>query len=82
MLLVLEYVTNKENAIHAHQTGLFNNSGENNTTSKLTNFDVLKIKLLLKNNSLKQYEIANLYGVSKECISAINRKRTWKHIEV
>jgi predicted XRE-type DNA-binding protein len=77
----LEWVTNQENAIHAHKTGLRKGPiGELNTKAKLKEKDILEIRSLLKNNNIKLKEVARLYGVSISTISAIKTRRKWKHL--
>lgn len=53
-----------------------------NTTTKLTENDVIEIKKLLKENKLKQWEIANKYNVIQQTISNINRNKIWSHIKI
>jgi len=75
----LEWCTQSENQIHAFKTGLQSASGENNTQSKLTIYDVADIKQLLEIGVFHR-EIAKLYGVSRRCITDINRKKTWAFV--
>ena len=60
-LLNLEWVTHLENMIHAVNTGLMNNKGENNGMSKLKYSDIPLIKKLL-NNGISQYKISKQYS--------------------
>ena len=48
--------------------------------AKLNKEQVKIIKYLLKNSDLLQREIAEIFGVSRESISGINRGKTWKTV--
>jgi DNA-binding XRE family transcriptional regulator len=50
--------------------------------SKLTEEQVVKIKLLLKEGILTQREIADMFGVSQLTISAIKTGRRWSYIRI
>jgi len=56
--------------------------GENSTNHKLTEEQVIQIKLLLKEGILTQQEIADMFGVSQLTISAIKTGRSWSHIKL
>ena len=72
----LEWVTNSQNHIHAYETGL-KLRGENCNMSKLTEKEVLSIRNM---KGITQQEIANIYNVSRKCISKILNRQTWNHI--
>jgi len=55
--------------------------GENHPRHKLTEEQIIQIKLLLKEDILTQQEIADMFGVSRSMISHIKNKRNWNHIE-
>jgi predicted XRE-type DNA-binding protein len=77
----LEYCTVSENVFHAFRSGLkISSKGENHGRSILKEFQVIEIKKLLKEGTLKQKEIGILFGVSPMCIGDIHRGRRWKHI--
>lgn len=76
----LEWSTSKENTRHACATGLRNSKGENHYKSKLTELEVIDIRLLLNKGNLKHWEIAERFNVSRETISFIKGNRAWKHI--
>jgi len=59
----------------------YNVKGENHPNHKLTEEQVIQIKLLLKEGILTQQEIADMFGVSRLTISNIKNKRNWNHIE-
>ena len=75
----LEYLTRKQNTIHAMKLGLIR-KGEETTNSKLNNRDVLKIKNLISASNVKASKIAIMFNVSHQCIKDIKKERTWKHI--
>lgn len=54
--------------------------GEEINNSKLTSNDVIKIKQLLLDKSIKQNKIGDMFGVKQETISKIKRGLIWKHI--
>ena len=74
----LEFVTKSQNIAHAYKIGLIKMSGENHPASKLSEFDVINIKSMVK-YGMKQINIAKHYNVSKQTISAIIRGRNWAH---
>lgn len=77
----LEYVTCLENVRHAWRLGLCARTharGENSGKAKLTTEAVIEIRLLKATHSLTQ--LAQRFAVSKNCISAIVNRETWKHV--
>uniref|UniRef100_A0A6M3IFD4 GIY-YIG domain-containing protein n=1 Tax=viral metagenome TaxID=1070528 RepID=A0A6M3IFD4_9ZZZZ len=56
------------------------NRGENNANAKLTEQDVREIMVLLEDGVLSQQQIADRYGVSRETVRLIKRRRTWAHV--
>ena len=75
----LEWVTGRDNILHAHDTGLVNYKGEGNPHAKLSNADVLEILQRLDTGELHK-NIGLDYGVSKRCISHINTGATWREV--
>lgn len=55
------------------------NRGSRNGQSKLTESDILKIKEMARKGIL-QREIAKIFNVSRQTISDITTKKSWKHI--
>ncbi len=53
--------------------------GEKHTFAKLTDEQVIEIRALAKQAS--QSEIASRYGVKRATVSAIQRWKTWKHLQ-
>ena len=76
----LEWVTHKENMIHAGKMGKMSRKGEKNKNSKLTEKEVLEIRELFKEGTLNQTKIAKLFGVHKTLISLICRRKIWNHV--
>ena len=76
----LEWVTGRDNILHAHDTGLINIRGEGNPNTTLSNADVLEILQRLDKGEL-QKDIGLDYGVSKSCISRINRGLRWRSVK-
>lgn len=77
----LEWVTWRENTIHAHKSGLWNADhlrGENSYRSKLTEDQVKWIRRNEGNMSRKG--MAEYFGVTEKCIYKIHKRITWKHI--
>lgn len=73
----LEWVTAKQNAIHASQTKLLNApKGEANGLSKLTNKQILEIRSLEQS----QRAIAKQYKISQSLVSFIKNNKIWKHL--
>jgi predicted XRE-type DNA-binding protein len=59
-----------------------NFKGENNSTSKLIEQDVIEIKMLLIEKNFTQTQIAIIFGVNRAAISKIKTGRTWNHIKI
>ena len=76
----LEWLTRRDNILHAYNTGLTTNIGEGSPNTILSNTDVLEILRRLDTGEL-QKDIALDYGVSKRCISDINTGNTWKLVK-
>ena len=76
----LEFVTQRENTRHAIEIGLFDNSGQKNGMSKLTDEDIPKIRELLASGEYTQKEIAEMFGVKKNAISEIKLCKKWSSV--
>lgn len=73
----LEWVTYKENSIHAFKIGLNKGlKGSKNGRSILNENQVLKIRELLQKKII-QWKIAKMFNVSRQTISAINCNDIW-----
>ena len=75
----LEWVTGRDNILHAYDMGLINNKGERAPHAKLSNTDVLEILRRLSTGELHR-DIGLDYGVSKSCITKINTGTTWRSV--
>lgn len=75
----LEWVTGLGNISHAYDTGLITNIGERSPSAILSNTDVLEILQRLDAGE-PQKDIGLDYGVSRSCISKINRGYNWKSV--
>jgi len=59
-----------------------NKKGNNSPNHKLTEQQVIQIKILLKEGNLTQQEIADMFGVSSITISKIKTGKIWSHIKL
>ncbi len=77
----LEWVTSRENSIHAVHTGLHNAiKGERHANSKLNRKDVLEIRRRYIKGCAGQKKLAKEYCVTRNTIYKIVKGITWKHI--
>lgn len=76
----LEWCNPSENVQHSYDNGA-NPKGSLRRSTKLTEQQVIEIKHKLKDR-IKQYVIANEYGVSYVTISDIKREIYWKQIKI
>jgi hypothetical protein len=70
----LEYVTRKDNIIHAIRNGLRNNC------SKLTKEEALEIRRLMLLGRYKQQEVALMFKTTQSNVSRIVNRKHWKHL--
>ena len=54
--------------------------GERSATAKLTEEQVLKIRLIRDSKAMRRQAVADLYGVSIQLIDAIAARKVWKHV--
>lgn len=73
----LEWCTQKENNIHAYNTGL-KSIGSDHHRSKLDELDVITIKYFMRD--VNGSTLAKMFGVTKENINYIKANKIWKHI--
>lgn len=59
-----------------------NLSGENNPHHKLTEEQVIQIKILLLEGKLTQQEIANMFNTSRQIVYLIKNEKIWKHVKI
>ena len=76
----LEWLTRRDNILHAHDIGLIDNKGERGHNAKLSNTNVLEILQRLDTGE-SQGDIGLDYGVSRRCIADINAGITWKLVK-
>lgn len=76
----LEWLTRRDNILHACDIGLINNRGEDSPNAILSNADVLEILQRLDTGEL-QKDIGLDYGVSNKYISLINRGARWRSVK-
>jgi len=74
----LEWCTHKENMQHEVKNGR-TQQGVKNKGVKLTEQQVLKIRELRK--TMRNIDIANMYNVDRNAITAICTGKTWKHLK-
>lgn len=73
----LEWNTISENTKHAFDNYLmFAKKGEQSSTSKLKNSDVLEIR----DSKLTYDKLSKIYSVSVSLICAIKKRKKWKHV--
>jgi hypothetical protein len=75
----LEWVTKKENMLHAHKLKLRDNTGEGNPRKVLNEEEVIEI-YNKSYDGARVCDLADEYGVSRPTISDIKAKRNWSHI--
>ena len=77
----LEYCTRSQNNQHAYATGLkISLKGEDTVKCKLTNEQVIEIRVLYAAGGVSHRQLAELYGIAHTNIGCLLRKKTWKHI--
>jgi hypothetical protein len=73
----LREATHSENVLDKHLDGTMpDTKGQNNAQCKLTVEQVIAIR----GDERKQKDIAADYGISRENVSAIKRRKSWAHI--
>lgn len=77
----LEWVSRKENMKHAYDNKAIRKGSDVNFAI-LTEKQVIEIKHLLSSKTMTQKQIANIYGVSRVCISNINTGKNWSHVKI
>lgn len=75
----LEWISCKNNIIHAVNNNLINQSGDKNNHSKLTIEDVIKIRQLIS-SGIMQKDVAKMYNMSTSGIHSLYHKTTWKDV--
>jgi len=76
----LEWVTQKRNVQHAHETGLTQMKGEDNTKAKIIENDVREIRRLYNEEGMSKLAISRLYPISDAMVGNIVRGDNWSHV--
>jgi len=78
----LEWMTSSENAKHAIRNGIpwGNKKGEENTSAKLKENEVIAIRWLYSTGLFKQLDLVKEFKVAIDTIGFIINYRTWKNI--
>lgn len=76
----LEYVTARENMMHAKMTGLWDLRGERNSNTELSKDDIVNIRRDYSPRKISSRFLARKYNVNKSTILNIIHRRTWGHI--
>jgi hypothetical protein len=76
----LEWMTQRQQMLHAYKTGLRKKSlGSNHPNSKFNEKDIVKIKEMCF-NGVSQRKVAAIYNVHYSTINHIIKKRTWVEV--
>ena len=78
----LEWMTFKDNSLHALETGIYSVKGTCNPISKLHDIDVVAILSMFHFEKLSPKEICKLFKMSLGCIEKICYMESWRHISV
>jgi len=78
----LEYVTPRQNILHAERLGLRpKRRGEEHPAARLVTADVIEIRRLARETHLDQRAIAARFGIGESHVHRIIRRRAWRHVE-
>lgn len=81
----LEWVTRRENTLHAYENGLMevprNRSGEEHPNAKITEKDVRDIREAYENEDVIYEELAERYPISAAQVGSIIRREKWAHVK-
>jgi NUMOD4 motif/HNH endonuclease len=76
----LEWLTNRENMLHAYRSGLIEKKGEAHHMVKLDNDKVAEIRRLYVNGVYGLKRLAKQFGVHETTIHNVVHRKTWGHI--
>lgn len=77
----LEWTTVSGNTLHSFSMGLQEvRRGEKSNFAILNESDVIKIRSLYKKGGYRHLDLANMYNVSRACITNIISRKNWSHI--
>lgn len=74
----LEWITHRNNALHAIENGIHDISGEKHFGAKLTQKTVLEIRNTYHNRKTNIIKFAASYGISRSTLLDIMANRRWK----
>lgn len=77
----LRWDTRSENIKDMFRHGTDKTRGTKSHFAKLSEQDVIEIRRLCE-SGVRQLELSNKFGVSRECISVIINGKSWKHIPI
>lgn len=75
----LEWVTNRENVLHAIRIGLLVNHGEYGSATKLTEKDVRRIRRL-RAKGVRAADLSREYKVARQTIVCAVYGKSWRHL--
>jgi len=77
----LEWVTRSENERHAYRVlGREAPRGEAHKSSKLTRYDVQRIRILYATDQYSHRELGKMFGINHRAIGRIIRYERWRHV--
>lgn len=76
----LEWVTAKENSIHASKLQLLP-CGSKNSSAKLTEKDIIEIRKFYDSGEFTQNELSYLFNINQGVIGKIVNCKLWKHVK-
>lgn len=56
--------------------------GSKNPNARLTEEDIMQIKIYMRDHTYRDIELAKMYNVSLSHINNIRRGLKWKHVEI
>lgn len=78
----LEWSTVSENNYHAYAAGLKTKEGEHHHMAKLTDNDVLEIRILFRDTNLGNTAIGKMFMVNRQTIGDIRNRGAWSHVQL
>lgn len=73
----LEWITGAENVKHAVRTGLFNIKGEKHPSAKLTEKQVIQMRLMRKTLGTSHQKLSELFGITRRQVGDVLRGVNW-----
>lgn len=77
----LEWVTPSQNVLHTYQNGRTPLRGTSNPNARFTEADIRGVRMLCDSKALTYTEIARMFGMTRNNVSLIGRRRAWNHIK-